>query len=209
MDSIQVIESLVSGNVPPTFSKGQRAPVFDDSFDLAEDQRVWRQLRQLAKNCESILPELVDHFDDGRYCTTVSTSSGKTRKMTVGDACYEVVANGICEAYVRHLRTQPKHIIKQFYNEDVIGKDKLKKWCDARKGKPLFSLQIELCDWAIKKLRDESLDDVAYETIQDWIEVIKAQRESLAKSKTAVVPTWFQGEQYIPVRPSQKAEIGK
>lgn len=199
--SIETIDRLVNKNDVPKFVKDQRRPVFSDSYDWDEYRRVWRLLRELAPKCDVMYPELVEHLDDPRYCMTAMTPAGGYSNWTIGDICQMLVEAAVSAGYVPHVRPESKVILTQMRNPEVVGKPQLKKWCNDRKGKPLFELQMEMCDWAIAELKSDRIVKITDENRIASITNIQAQKRTIAESKTAVSSNWFRGDAINPLSP--------
>lgn len=212
-DARAAIEKLVNHNPVPRLvgDKGQRDPIFDVKYDWAEYHRVWMALRELAPKAEALWPELVKHLDDERYCMTALTWSDNTHNLTVGDVCHELISNILSNAYYQHLKPNSLDIYGRMGRPDIArDKKKLKSWCEARRDKPLYELQMEACEWAVKRLtKSEDLPRVSNSTRRAWIAAIKAEIQSLTKSKLAVPSEWFRGEEYFSFSAAKAQDIRK
>jgi hypothetical protein len=85
----------------------------------------------------------------------------------------------------------------------------LKPWCEQRRNKKLYELQIEMCDWATNALAaSEEFARYSKEGRDTWTAGIAKAAESLRKSKTAVQWEGFGAEEVFPYT-SKKAEAIK
>ena len=191
-----VIDALANKNPQPEYVNNR--PVFDSNFDWNEHGRVWDLLTTLARNAEVLFPQLVEHMDDTRYCTTVKFNvGGGSQNWTVGRACRILLTRTLSAAYYQHLTPQSVAIYAQMRSPDIASSE-LVEWCEKRSGKQLFQLQIEVCELAIAKLeRPECNLGGSKKVRAKWIEAIQAEAESMAKFKRAALPKWFSGEEYI------------
>ena len=207
-DARSLVEALVNRNPAPHLVGPEHCqPIFDKTFDWAENQRVWDAVPVLIRRAESAWPELVRHLDDDRYCMTLESWSGFTYNWTVGKMCHEIVSRNMAEAYYRNIRPLTKIVHLRLSRPEVANNTTmLKSWCQKRSAKRLYELQIESCQWAITELKAGVLDDQLPQLPQrEWIAAIEAEIESLQASKKAVPFKGFGGEEQIPYS-RQKAE---
>ena len=71
------------------------------------------------------------------------------------------------------------------YTPHLYHSDGWVKWYRVRKGKPLNELQIEVSEWAIKKVEDAP--GVAQKPRNEYIAAVRKEIESLKKSRKPVV----------------------
>ena len=70
----------------------------------------------------------------------------------------------------------------------------LKAWYRTREGKPLYQLQIEMCRWAITKIK--SFNDVSDHQKTVFIEKVEKQIQILAMTKRPVLGNRWGSECY-------------
>jgi hypothetical protein len=158
---------------------------------------------------------LVEHRDDTRYAVTgYWTAIIDADNLMVGDICRELAFNHLLCAYLQYLLPgktfpyggdttnwvdddskefipgklqeelhNPPHLGR--YSSERPGQAKLKTWYDERRGKPLYELQIEICEWAVKRV--ESDPTAAAKPKKDFVGNVKRQIELLKKTMKPVV----------------------
>jgi hypothetical protein len=200
VDSRALVEALASFNPAPRHVGTRHYPVFDAKFDWREHDRAWEALELLIQNAEFAWPELVNHLDDERYCVTYKSFSGFTLDFTVGGACREVILQNLAYGYFKTVRPGSKEAYLRLQTPGFLRDPvKLKAWCEARRNRKLYELQIEICDWAAAELaKPEEFPKEDLDTRNRWIAAIQKASESLRKSQTAVLWTGFGREERIP-----------
>lgn len=205
-DTRALVEALANRNAAPAFAGRWHYPAFDERYDWREYQRVWSAIGALLRHAEHAWPDMVNHLDDDRYCITLlETDSDYTYNWTVGDMCRAVIADNLSEAYYRNLKPGLQ-IVWARLRTPGIARDKktLKAWCEERRNKRLYELQIEMCHWAITELQKRDIPRVSDLRSKAWEAAIEAEIESLRDSEMPVVFRGF-GEQYTLYSPD-KAE---
>ena len=198
----QLIEALVTRNPSPTLtSKGL---IFDPKYDRLAAHRAWEAVPRIVSHVEEAWPLLVGHLDDERYCLTVRPllSGGAPQNWSVGKMCHEIVARNLSEAYLRNLAPITKSVYLTMVWPNVArDAKKLKIWCDARKDKELYELQIEMCQWAITEV--PNLRKTPLQTRRTWSRAIEAEIRSLQESKKAVLFSGFGTEEIGLAQPDK------
>ena len=146
-----LIDKLVSPNPKPITGDGDyRLP---PGFDREKQKLVRKAVCDLESLGPRAFPFLIDHWDDKRYCLTVSEGiNGYCRNQTVGETCEMIVFNqiqpfgkwqGINDAGLKYVwrPDYPVHFLS--------SKKDAKKWCEERKCKTLAEIQLEVLDWVI------------------------------------------------------------
>ena len=200
------------GVVYPTFSDKAVTlayPAFSDKFDWKDQKRVQAAVVALTQDDSNDLWGcLVEHFDDKRYAGTTELDEDSPFNDQVGSICLTIARNKLQCAYLRHLEPgktfhyggptfnhvpvnsrdflpdgvqRELHDAPQLYTTD----DGLAGWYRARKGKPLYELQIEVCEWAVKTVEDAR--GAAEKPKKKFIAAVRKEIESLKKNKKPVV----------------------
>ncbi|NMC20945.1 MAG: hypothetical protein GYA33_11050 [Thermogutta sp.] len=85
-------------------------------------------------------------------------------------------------------------------------KKKLKSWCEERRDKKLYELQIEMCEWAKTELgKPDDFHGISQLRKRAWISALDAEIESLRESERAVSFPGFGSEEFSPYS-AEKAE---
>jgi hypothetical protein len=183
-----IVDALANRNPPPKHSGVHHTPTFAANFDWAEDARVWKALESVIQRAEEAWPELVRRLDDDRYCLTYLSFSGFTYDKTVGTMGRTIILRTLSAGYFESVKPRFKEPHLAILTADFLRDPKrLKSWCEERRGKKLFELQIEMCDWAIAEVATS--DVFSRESREDrdqWTAAIKRAADSLRNSKTAV-----------------------
>src|SRR5262249_23312501 len=128
-------------------------PVFDDSYDPAEQRRVKQALLDLNKSVGNELwPLLVKHFGDKRYALTFE-GDFRAQNETVGILCRKMAWNDLLLAYIQYAPSVDKSegLESPNYRYSEWTPDLNADWYREREGKQLYELQVELCEWAMTK----------------------------------------------------------
>lgn len=199
------VDALVDHNPTPTIANNISV-WFDSGFNWGEYNRAFSSIPPIVKNAERLWPELVQHLDDDRYCTTLESVSGSPGNWTVGEMCREIVGRNLSIAYYRHLKPHTKQAYRMSMPGFLMGEPKVAKaWCEKRKGNQLYELQIEACGWAISELQkpDQAVSSSS-EQVKDWVAVIEAEMKSLQESKKPIVFRGFGDEEYSRYHPKSQ-----
>jgi hypothetical protein len=204
----RLIDAVASRNRPPKLV--QDVPDFPEGYDFKDQERVRAAIWALSQDDSNDLWErLAAHFGDQRYSVSFQ-SKGEGRsgcQLDVGVICQAVARGKFKCAYLRHLEPEKTYPYGPNawlgfggHTKDFIPESKhfhlhrppqignvhdLAAWCLTRKGKPLYELQIEICEWAVKRV--EGYDDVAEKPKKEFVAALQKEIESLNKSKRPVV----------------------
>jgi hypothetical protein len=184
-----LLDSLVNHNVPPVIPEGYTA-VFRKDYDWTERDRVRKAIDRVAKRAEELWPALVEHLTDERYCITWGSEGDEN--LSVGDICRQIISDNLSEAYHRRLPEGSDEMIhRRLIAPDVAchGLKSLKKWCEERKGKKLFELQVESSEWAIREIR--GLSRVSEKDRRQATDSIRKVVASLLRTRQAIAPASF------------------
>ena len=205
VDARALVEALASRNRPPKHVGEEHYPIFDPKFDWEEDARVWRAIKSATDHAEEVWPELVKHLNDERYCVTYESFSEYTYDFTVGRVCHDIILRNLAAGYFESVRPTSKvPNLRLGQPHFLFESQTLKKWCEARRGKKLYELQIELCKWAAAELaKPGAIGDVDEPTARKWIAVIEKDARSLSRSKTAVPWAGFGHIEFVPYSPGK------
>jgi hypothetical protein len=203
-----MIDALASRNKPPRVADDVLD--FPADYDFKDQDRVRAAVWALSQDESNDLWErLVGHFSDKRYSVSFQSKGEDPMErcacqLTVGAICDSVAVRKLTCAYLLHLEPEKTHPFgvnsavvwdgagKFIPDNAHVGLHKalpfnadFGSWCRARKGKPLYELQIELCEWAIGQI--ERYSNVAEKPKKEFIDAVRKEIESLEKSKKPVV----------------------
>jgi hypothetical protein len=194
---------------------GSPIALFDDKFDWADQERVQRAVAALSQDeSNDLWPRLVEHIDDERYSVTGGDDLAAPQNFSVGWACRVLAFNHLLYAYLQYLEPGgsapmggdsmnwvaddsteyvPGKLQMELHEPPQLGRlwgelpgeKRLWKWYQARKGKPLYELQIEMCEWAIKRVEGDSR--VAEKPKREFVNRVKRQIQLLRETKKPVV----------------------
>ena len=97
-------------------------------------------------------PRLVAHFDDERYAFTYCDGQGCTGNTTVGQMCRIIAFGDLTLAFLQHSPGNPnahRPASRCRVRTPEWSNETFRDWLDERKGKQLYELQIDLCEWSI------------------------------------------------------------
>lgn len=185
----ELVDAIVNHNQPPTIigGKGAREPLFADDYKWAEQERVEEAVQRLSSHAEEAWSELVRHLDDKRYCITYALFRSAWN-FSVGDICEEIISEHLSEAYYEHV-PDSEMVYSHLHIPAVVREGRLKSWCEERSRRKLYELQIEMCEWAIRKL--PTVPELSDEDRRNATAAIKRQIETLRKSKKPVLREYF------------------
>jgi hypothetical protein len=211
LDVHKMIDALESHNPVPVMTKteGQAdrswgTPVFDKKYDWAEYKRVDAAIDSLVSNAEAAWPEIIKHFDDKRYCITYHNDYGYN--LSIGNICQSIVINCLRKAYYKHITLlldmvhDPEYVAKRIRSPRIFREENgLKNWCEVRKNKKLYEMQIEMCEWVIGTVT--ALKNVSAEEREPFVKAVRAEIAELRTSKKAIRFAGFHGEEFGRYRP--------
>ena len=206
----RLIDAVASRNEAPKLV-GEHPlayPIFGEKFDWKDQDRVQAAAWALAQDeTNDLWGCLMEHVGDKRYSATCQLDECYPENYEVGVICEMIAQKKLLCAYLRHLepgktahyggptRNNVSDDTKDFipgsvqfelhYVSYLYDADGLAKWYHARKGKPLYELQIEMCEWAVKKVEDAH--GVAEKPKKEFIAAVRKEIESLKKSRKPVV----------------------
>ena len=206
----RLIDALASRNDAPRLvgKEGSAFPIFAEKFDWNDQKRVQAAAWALAQDDSNDLWGcLVEHLRDKRYSATCEIGDDYPCNYDVGTICLFIARSKLRCAYLRHLEPGKtfhyggnswnwvSNVTRDFipgivqrdlhHGSRVYDPDDLAEWYRARKGKPLYELQMEMCEWAVKKVEDAP--GVAEKPRKTFIAAVRNEIESLRKAKRPVV----------------------
>lgn len=179
-----LLDAIASRNLAPTI-KGPSSgpPLFGDEFDWSDYERVTKAITNLETHAEQEWPELLMHFEDKRYSTTTDDAGGGPHNYCVGDICKRIVRKALTRGYIKHfhkgLSTEVHYHQIRYQAED----QELREWCEERKAKRLYELQIEMCEWAVAKVMKSKY--ITDEERKPFVDAVQAEIAELQKTKKA------------------------
>jgi len=179
-----MVEALANRNPVPDIPAPRYNPIFAKNYDRSECKRAAAAFHALIDHAEDAWPEMVAHLDDGRYSVTFydSAESERAYNWTIGDICQEIIIGSLTEGYLQNLRQKDK--VSYFRLQDFVrDKKSLKSWCEARRTKRLYELQIDVCQWAVAELDKGDFGRVPNSRRLEWIAAVKSEIERLKASK--------------------------
>jgi hypothetical protein len=194
-----LIEGLRNRNPAPLLfgHEDDQVPVFARDYDWREYDRVNSSIRQLFARVEEAWPQLLQNLDKTQYSFT-DEECNTACNLSVGEVCETIVAEALSRAYYRFSPDSPgdEQWCRSLRWPPVDGfptsEADLKAWCEKRKGKRLFELQIEVCESVIKVI--PTLHEIPEPDQAKCIAAIKRQIETLkASRKPVLVDDWPSG----------------
>lgn len=190
-DAKRTVESPVNHNSPPTIIRGGNArAVFPEDYDWCEQRRVSEVIESLMEHAEEAWPELVNALSDDRYSVTFNIHDSPSN-WRIGHVCAEIIYDYLAQGYFSH--SVPDTVDGRRWRAIMMrpaARDDLTKWCQERKNKRLYELQIETCEWAIAEI-PESFPMASADWQQKAIAEIRAEIRSLKTAKKALRPDYF------------------
>jgi hypothetical protein len=137
-----LVEMLASKNTAPTGGGGRLD--YPKDYDKSNQAIVYLAMQQLLAEGSAALETLLNHRDDKRYSYTNHDGSGDYNH-SVGDACNQVMwRNVLCYDLEIYLLTMDQCKIDPWSGKDFAV------WLKDNKDRPLWELQTEAIDRAIK-----------------------------------------------------------
>jgi hypothetical protein len=153
----RMVDAIVNRNPPPKLVYQEDKPktvfLYPERYDWKEERRVEKAVAQLLKEASSeVWEELVRRGGDERYCLPLTSQEEEgSHVCTVGYVCRERACAQLVDVFHRHL---PHLAGKKAERIDLVYLDldiwDLPEWREERKHKPLYQLQIEVCEAAIR-----------------------------------------------------------
>jgi hypothetical protein len=153
----QMVDDLVNRNKPPKIVTRRlgdypyRLPVFPKDYDWKEEERVRKAFDTVRQDTSlQLWDELVRRIGDERYCrTTWDESAGDAWDHTVGDECIELAYARLSYVFEEDFPSfQPHGCVIHLRR---LLRD-LPAWRKARKDKPFYQLQIDVCELVLREL---------------------------------------------------------
>lgn len=188
------IDSLECHNkIPRIVNVGSGEARFDKNYDWSEYLRSLQLLKEMPKHTPEIWPSLIHHFNDKRYVSTVATSSGAKLNLTIGDACFELVRDTLTVPFMQSVpRSLNRKVIgAQLRPEFMDSRPSIRRWLETRKDKPVYELQIEMCEWAKKEMQATKAVRINPSEIEEWTNSIDETIRKLNSEKTAISSELF------------------
>lgn len=189
-----LIDAMASRNAPPKLVArgGETIPLFGERYDWAEQQRVRSAIDAVLRNhSDAMWWRLRARLGDPRYAFT-ATRGGTAENFTVGAICADILSARLCLAHTTHLPSVPGRLPLSFRPEEEYWKHE-KEW--ARDRKPLYEMQIALCEkaiaqWATVERTEPCGDGRSHVFTADekarYPAGLKSQIEDLRQTKKAV-----------------------
>lgn len=152
---LERINSLATTNPEPELvnlrpGSTQVEPLFSQEFDWGEYKRVVSVFYSLGLYGGSDLwEELIKHLDDKRYALTMGFNGSKAHNYTVGQLCSLIASPRIF--FPERWRSNSDSRGRPDIRLD-LGIEDLADWRKERKEKPLYALQIEVCERALEQI---------------------------------------------------------
>ena len=191
--------------------------LFPERFDWADQKRVAAAAKRIAEDeSNDLWPRLIEHLGDERYSVTGGFDLADPWTYSVGDLCRQLAYNQLLCAYLKNLlpggtmpmggdspnwvpdgtnEFLPRDLQKELHSPPQLGYqygkpdggDKLKAWYLTRRGKPLYKLQIEMCEWALSTVEHDSRSAAApkkvfLDRVKNQINLLKADKKPVADS---------------------------
>jgi hypothetical protein len=165
----RMIDAMASRNKAPRMVSGfnsgfyTSAPLVARDYDWPEQDRVRKAVLAVRKDkSDEMWWRLRGRITDRRYALTVVFDDvHDPTNVDVGEFCSDITDANLIEAYARHLPEVSGRMPSELYPAAVVEKNE-KKWA----GRPLFELQIEVCEEAIRQFA--GLKATAYVGFTDY-----------------------------------------
>ncbi|MEK6260850.1 MAG: hypothetical protein AABP62_19800 [Planctomycetota bacterium] len=205
-----MIDALANRSLksPPQMFKSksgdEERPLFNEPYDVDEQQRVRKTLLELNKHVGNDLwPLLITHANDKRYAYTIE-GDYYSKNTTVGSLCSEMAYMDLLLAYRKYLpdlddlsHAQPERPYSRYPNlwPDKLLQGGFVKWAEQHPERAMYEAQIAVCEWAIKEA--PSLKGVSDEKKAKFVADLTKQFTTLKETKQPVVETGrFKGESF-------------
>jgi len=147
--AFELVEMLASPNMPPNLGAKRGFADLKPSYDLKAQDRVNSAWQELVETREDAIPALIEGLNDKRYCTTAAPYSMYV-DYTVGDICRKILASRLefyrsFDAFRPPLPEKGPSYIDAHFKDPDSGR----KWIEARKGKALWEIQVDVLEWLI------------------------------------------------------------
>ena len=170
--TIRIIEALASPIPGPVLLGGDGKPdenltlgvvPKDYPMDVASGsitEQVWAAREVLVRYDIDELPNLIEHLighlHDKRYSFTSPPAGPHCLKMSVGDACRDIIWKRVSPDivwYINRYGADGKLHMRPRYFDALRQPGALEEWWRERRGRTLVQLQIEALEWTIKQER--------------------------------------------------------
>jgi hypothetical protein len=184
----RLIERIASRNPPPMLVGEEgpsQLPRFPKDYDWKDQRRVLDAVQDLVDHAEEARPTLIDHIDDQPYSLTFKHDMSVSNE-TVGDVCFLLLFENLTAAFLPYI-PDGKDVYNQLHNPDIIPDDGFQEWCRKRldRGQQLYEVQIEMCEWAMKKIA--TLKGVTVENKNASVSRIKKEIDKMRLDKKPVL----------------------
>jgi hypothetical protein len=206
MDFDQLVISIANKNAQPMIvgEPPDQKPLFQKNYNWKEHTRVLKAIQILVDHAEEAWPAMIEHLGDKRYCVTFEHDQSVSND-SVGTVCYIILKENLAAAYMPHIPADEEAFRKLRH---PVRFARFKDWTQEQHemGRELYELQIEACEWAIKKMPE--LTNVAEEERHESIVKIQKQIDDLQKAKKpTLIKTIIQREARIPFSEKRAEQI--
>ena len=181
-----------------------RAPIFSKDYQWADQERVRGVVEELEKNHGAELwPRLVEHSKDMRYSMTFIDDEDPVN-ISVGKVCWWIAHSDLLYPYQQFSGTSvlfyedyPERVyypilIHPYDLDDEVAYDKgtrkgedLRSWFRSRANKPLYKLQIEVCEWVTERV--SKLEGVPEKPRAEFLAHVKEQIQILRRTQQPII----------------------
>ena len=196
----RLIDAVASRNEAPKLRGETRFafPSFSAKFDWNDQKRVQAAAWTLSQDASNDLWGcLMEHVGDKRYSGTCEIDENFPCKTRLGTSVSKLPGTLRCAQLLHLAPGKTSHYggptfnyvseksrdflpnsvqVELHYARHLDSRGGLVAWYRGRKGKPLYELQIEVCQWAIKTVEDAR--ERAEEPKKQFIAAVKKQIES-------------------------------
>ncbi len=184
--------------------------IFDERFDWSDQKRVQEAVWTLSQDgSNGVFARLMEHIGDSRYSVTSEVMDPLAENWDVGTICRVMAREKLLCAYLQHLepgKTQPyggdsTNVVPDDATDFLPGElqtelhrppqlrvcddGDMVVWYRTRKGVPLYKLQIEMCEWAIKTVGGAR--GVAEKPKKEFIAAVEKEVVAINESKRPAV----------------------
>ena len=199
-----LIDALASRNPPPKVdNKGaEGSALFDERYDWEEQDRVVKALGKLiAAEGAELWPRLVERMNDKRYSLTYE-HDGYVINATIGQLCRELALGDLLWPYWQHMPTMQGVSRQSQYWElrapqmDLQHGLEAWAWYRSRRGDKLRDLQIEVCNWALK--RAPALHEIPeHQLVDGVVPLADEQKEEAVREIKSEIKKLMSGDKPI------------
>ncbi len=186
MNYRDIVSQLANQNPAPSIRAvfNSKWPYFPEDYDWKEQERILKTSKAIVVDVEKAWLPLVDNLKNENYSLTFEheMSAGN---YTVGNVCNIILLETLTAAYLPFVNNVDAY--RELRHPSIIRDEVFGEWCrDVHtKGVPLYRLQIEMSEWAIRAI--SRLERVTEEDKTSIVQRIQDQVGKLRKEKKPIL----------------------